>query len=143
MSHLDLTQSQHDGATPTLATPGRRPPPGKEPIRSGSIIFESPITASGLAQYPPQPEGAALPFGASTLHHAEPRMFPGVVSRRRESSITRLSNTAGPPSADGENEMKSSAAGVKKDGIGLQIGTAPERELTIEEAATEDSEGDP
>ena len=113
---------------------------GKEPVtRSASIV------AMALD------DTSSLPFG-STLSH-EPKMFPGVVSRRRRSSVSRLSgglgssaNLAASAEQDGETALgvKSSTGNLRRerdrDGDGLVMGggnNVLERKDTIDEAVSE------
>ena len=138
-SQADLAYSQQDG---TFAA-GRRPQSGKEPVRSGSVIFTSPAGLDGQPNpFPQQSDASAATLPYSTLSH-EPKMFPGVVSRRRKSSVSRLSSISGAiPSADGvgqdgaDGDLQGSTGSLKKDGPGL------ERSETIEEAAVEESDRD-
>ena len=147
-SQLDLTQSQQDGAVvpPTI----RKPFPSKEPTRSGSLVFSSPMAADGQPHFPPQPQEAAAqstssnPFGSYTLH--EPKMFPGVVSRRRQSSVSRLPLVSSLLPAEGvgqqDGDMKSSTGSLRSHGDGVTMGGGLERRETIEEAPVESSEED-
>lgn len=140
-SHLDLSQSQQDG------TAGKRPPPGREPVRQGSLTF----TGESQAPYFTQPEysGSAAGQGyGNTLNH-EPKMFPGVVAaRRRRSSVSRLSatNLAGQAMADGgDGGMEGSTGSLKRSDDGIVMAgsgaTGPSGIKTpIEEADTEESE---
>ncbi|KAI9718349.1 MAG: hypothetical protein M1812_004070 [Candelaria pacifica] len=108
-SQLDLSHVQQDATT----------------ARRGSRVFSSPATMDPQAysQVPPQPHDPATsltaqqPFGYSSLSHAEPRMFPGVVSRRRKSSVTKFtgvsSTAAGSDGQDGD--MKSKEATTEED----------------------------
>lgn len=83
-----------------------------------------------------QPPSTNLPFGSLSLHHSEPRMFPGVVSKRRRSSITKVPSFSNPGwggadgvQGDGELLRTSTGSLVKKDGV-------------IEEASEEEQEGE-
>jgi AMP deaminase len=130
ISQMDLSNAQQDG-TPTP----RRAPTYTQPMRSGSIVF-SPTGLEG-------PDGAAAqPFGSATLHGAEPKMFPGVVSRRRKSSVSKLPLMSGAPTGmDGaqDGDLKSSTGSLRRDGDGLMMGGGLERKDTIEEAPKESS----
>jgi AMP deaminase len=130
LSQMDLSNAQQDG-TPTP----RRAPTFTQPMRSGGIVF-SPTGLEG-------PDGAAAqPFGSATLHGAEPKMFPGVVSRRRKSSVSKLPLMSGAPAGmDGaqDGDLKSSTGSLRRDGDGLMMGGGLERKDTIEEAPKESS----
>ena len=160
LSQTDLSHAQQDGAPSARRS-------GKEPIRQGSLVFNSPALTNGEAQFPPQPQdsaaslsaqpSASLPFGSLSLHSAEPKMFPGVVSRRRTSSFSRfpgsISGPAGGVAApaaatDGsagqqDGSMDGSTGSLRKEDGGLTMGGGLlERRETIEEeeAATDESE---
>ena len=74
-------------------------------------------------------------FASSSLHYHEPRMFPGVVSSRRRSSVSKVSGFTN-PTWDGEGDMKTSTGSLKRDADAGGL----EKKDTIEEAA-EESEG--
>ena len=137
-ANVDLSYAQQDG----VPTP-RRTTTNKEPIRSGSIVF-SPTTLEGQNSFPFQLPEAAATFGNGTLHGAEPKMFPGVVSRRRKSSVSKAPLMGGPSAgADGQDgDLKSSTGSLRRDADGLMMGGGLERKDTIEEAAQEESEDD-
>ena len=134
-ANVDLSYAQQDG----VPTP-RRTTTNKEPIRSGSIVF-SPTTLEGQNSFPFQLPEAAATFANGTLHGAEPKMFPGVVSRRRKSSVSKVPLMGGP--SDGQDgDLKSSTGSLRRDADGLMMGGGLERKDTIEEAAQEESEDD-
>ena len=154
-SQLDLTHSQQDGAAP------KRPPPGREPVRQGSLSFTGPATGDGYPQFPPQPEYAGSAVGQSVggyghaLSH-EPKMFPGVVAaRRRRSSVSRLSGTNlqgqgqghGDTAAEGTSGgLESSTGSLRRSDDGVTMagsgggGGGVGVRTPIEEASTEESE---
>ncbi|KAK5174477.1 AMP deaminase [Saxophila tyrrhenica] len=134
----DLGQAQQDGAHPSQLG------------RVGSTTMSSPTGMDRQSQFPqvmPQPTDAAasvnaqgantanLPFGSMSLHHSEPRMFPGVVSRRRQSSVSKTANH--PAGVDGAGQQ---GEDLKSSTGSLVMGGGLERRETIEEAA--ESEGD-
>ncbi len=138
----DLAATQQDGAISS---------PQQKQTRSGSIIAASPNNPDGLtAPIPPQPAEAASvlpPFGSSTLSH-EPKMFPGVVSRRRLSSISKIPSFSSPFAAEQGQEggsdggMRSSTGSLRKEGEGsasLMMGGGLERRETIEEAVSDEN----
>ena len=143
----DVSGAQQDGSPAA----SRRPPLGKEPARrESSMVVSSPIAIEGQGMpFPPQPDDAAsaLPFDSLSLHSAQPKMFPGVVSKRRRSSLTRIGSLSGPAGGegqqDGEGALGLSTGSLKREGEGLVMGDGLERRETntIEEASTEESEG--
>lgn len=127
-SQVDLSHTQQDGA-PT----SRRAPTLKDPSRSGSVVFNT----SGI-----EGQNSFTLQSPATLHGAEPKMFPGVVSRRRRSSVSKFPAVSGlPPMMDGaqDGDMKSSTGSLRRDGDGLVMGGGLERKDTIEEAPRESS----
>ena len=146
-SQAEYSQPQQDGTTAARAAPGR------DPTRTGSLVFNSPTLLDGQSQFPPQPPGTAstqqassnMPYSTSTIHGAEPKMFPGVMSRRRKSSISKFQLATSPSAVDGsgqDGEMRSSTGSLRREGDGLTMGGGLERRETIEEASREASEED-
>jgi AMP deaminase len=150
---IDVSQAQQDGAGggPRRATMAR----------VASKLVHSP---TGLETQPQVPETAqqndltptvsnqanpaSLPFGSLSLHGSEPKMFPGVVSRRRQSSVSKVPNFAAPnwgtdgAAAQGQDgDLKSSTGSLKREEDGVVMGGGLERKDTIEEADDEESEG--
>ena len=150
-SQLDLAHAQQDGS----GGAGKKgPPPGREPVRQGSLSFMTPTTGDGVAQFPPQPDyaGTSTPgpsYGSSLSH--EPKMFPGVVAaRRRRSSVSRLPGAGlaaqgqgQGDGADGGGGLESSTGSLRRsdDGV-VMAGGGVGTKTPIEEASTEESEGD-
>ncbi|CAK3997944.1 AMP deaminase [Lecanosticta acicola] len=161
MSQLEL--AQHDGATSNLSRSQnfREGPPVGGPTSASPSTYNDPN-----AVFPPLPQGAsegqqAAPATSQTLtptidskliYAAEPRIFPGVVSRRRKSSMARPSSLAMTSSA---HEEAGSEAMEKSTGslVGSTSGAADEtsssmrdslrleKKDTIEESAAESEEG--
>ena len=121
-SQIDLSNAQQDGV-PT-------------PRRATTIAFH-PTGLEGQSSFPLQ--------SPATLHGAEPKMFPGIVSRRRRSSVSKLPLVTSPAAlADGaqDGDLKSSTGSLRRDGDGLMMGGGLQRRSTIEEAPRESSEED-
>ncbi|KAF2172476.1 hypothetical protein M409DRAFT_63149 [Zasmidium cellare ATCC 36951] len=143
LSQLDL--AQQDGASTNYAS--RVHTLREQPSRSSNLIHNSPITYDNPnAVYPPLPQAATAtapdhPYG-STLHGAEPKMFPGVFSRRRKSSIARPSSLAmtSMNGEDGSEALERSTGSLSRsqgeDAL-MMAGERMERKDVIEEAAAE------
>ncbi|KAK3686600.1 AMP deaminase [Vermiconidia calcicola] len=141
-SQLDLAYSQQDGATAAKTAQSSR-----EATRSGYLT--SPATMEKNVEFPPpQPHDAGaltttLPLRSSTFS-AEPKMFPGVVSRRRKSSVSKMAGMSGASgTVDGsghDGDMGSSTGSLQKSRDGLTMAGGLDRKDTIEEAAAEESE---
>ncbi|KAF2210862.1 hypothetical protein CERZMDRAFT_121684 [Cercospora zeae-maydis SCOH1-5] len=132
LSKLDLGQAHPDGAH------------GNQ--RQGSLnhFNDSPTAYQSSAEVPPMPSASSSTtlqpvLSSSTLAGHEPRMFPGVMSRRRKSSIAK-GGVSGDDSGDGGLERSTGSLSqnmTRSTGEdGLMMGL--ERENTIEEAAKEE-----
>jgi len=113
---------------------------------------------AAMQQSPHIPQGVAgmnLPFSSSAINGAEPKMFPGVMSRRRKSSVSRvasqgnLSSSSTAPGEDGGSDLAimgsvgslgSVPNGSKRGSMDLSGGLA--RRDTIPEAGIESGEDD-
>ncbi|KAF7186314.1 AMP deaminase [Pseudocercospora fuligena] len=99
-----------------------------------------PFLQTGAELPPPMPSGNQSAFGSTLIHGSEPRMFPGVVSRRRKSSVARSMN---PGDEDGTGGLERSTSSLSQSMTrsqgedGLMMGLA--RKNTIEEASAETS----
>ncbi|KAK4507866.1 hypothetical protein PRZ48_001601 [Zasmidium cellare] len=142
LSQLDL--SQQDGASNYAS---RVHTLREQPSRSSNLIHNSPTTYDNPnTVYPPLPQAAASaapdhPLG-STLHGAEPKMFPGVFSRRRKSSVARPSSLAmtSMNGEEGSEAMERSTGSLSRsqgEEALMMAGERMERKDVIEEAAAE------
>lgn len=148
-SHLDLDDAQHDGGSSTLY--GTRSQTLRDPQRSSSQHVLDPLnTHQGPSQVPidavPMPMGAAnalgsSPYGSGLIHGSEPKMFPGVVSRRRRSSVVRPSSMVmNDEVSAGEGGLERSTGSLTRstgEGEGLMM-MGLERKNTIQESAREE-----
>lgn len=160
MSQLDL--AQQDGASSNLA----RLQTMRENRATGDLMFNSPNTyGDPNAVFPPLPQGASegqsMPQTAKALqptldsklvNPVEPKLFPGVVSKRRKSSIARPSSLSMTNSAyeeAGSEAMEKSTGSLARSGIdtgdegpSMRDSLRLEKKDTIEESAAESEGGE-
>ena len=154
-AHPGRPTSQMSNYTPTTpyypnAQAARQAPVADDNLVQSPTAVETPgahypgIPDASMMPVAPQPHGGAVSFASSSFHYAEPRMFPGVVSSRRRSSVSKVPSfsnmtwsAAGAGGGDGEEGgLRVSTGSLKREGEG---GMGPRREV-IEEA-TDESEG--
>jgi AMP deaminase len=150
----DLSQVQHDGSPLVRRQQGSREqlarvgsnlvgsPTGLEPSPSFPVVPQPTDPAAALAS---QQSSTNLPWGSMSLHGAEPKMFPGVVSRRRKSSVSKVPSFSNPnwvADGVGDGEMRTSTGSLRRDGDGVMMGGGLSRRETIEEADREEDSDD-
>ncbi|GIZ39270.1 hypothetical protein CKM354_000266000 [Cercospora kikuchii] len=132
LSKLDIGQAHPDGAN------------GLQRQSSLNHMNDSPTAYQPPTDVPPMPSASSSTtlqpvHSSSTLAGHEPRMFPGVMSRRRKSSIVK-GGVSGDDSGDGGLERSTGSLSgnmTRSTGEeGLMMGL--ERKNTIEEAAKEE-----
>lgn len=149
MSQLDL--GQQDGAS-GYQSRGTNVRDYGQPSRSSTLLFNSPAVDDPQGTFPPLPQAAGEgtnpaavlqpAFGSTLIHGSEPRMFPGVVSRRRKSSIVSrpLSQNIDGESSENALEKSTSTLSRSQGEDALMMGL--ERRNTIEETAAESENTD-
>ena len=132
--HQMYAATNHHGAGSTSAFEGQN--------SFQSQQFQPAPLSDTLSQHVAAQPASTIPapFGSVSIDGAEPKMFPGIVSKRRRSSIIRPLSSGLSGVADGETQdgpTPGTAPGFRllgEDGL--------ERKDTIEEAAAEDSDDD-
>jgi AMP deaminase len=128
-SQVDLAASQQDPAARAQAVRDHQPPARGKPQASMDALTLPPGSAAALQ-----------PAFDSTLTGHEPKIFPGIMSKRRMSSIARpnVANITGIAGEDSDGGLEKSTGSLMTKSMGeegLLMGL--ERRNTIEEAAHE------